>query len=162
MGTDKGYEAWEEIPGATGYRLLHATEWEYVCRAGTQTEWSVGNDETLLVKFCQMPSSKSSIVGSKLPNAWGFHDMHGNVYEWCFDKTNSSVGSPRVLRGGSWGGTVASCRSANRGTSAPSDRSGGMGFRLALSPSIESSKKEAEPSGGGTEGATAEQRPELP
>jgi len=159
------HDGWEEIPGATGYRLLHGTEWEweYASRAGTQTEFSIGNEEMLLSKYCQMsPAKMSSIVGSKLPNAWGFHDMHGNVWEWCFDGYKVPDGLFRASRGGGWNDAVAHCRSAYRSTDARAFRYYGMGFRLALSPSNESSGKQAKPSGVGTEGATAEQRPELP
>ncbi len=153
------HDSWEEIPSASGYRLLRVLEWEYACRAGTQTEFSSGNDETLLVKFCQMlPSKLTSIVGSKLPNAWGVHDMHGNVSEWCFEKYSSSISS-RLHCGGSWGRGAAYCRSAYRNSDAPTLRNGSMGFRLALSPSSESAVKGAEPVGLGTEGAPAEQRP---
>ena len=156
------FDSWEEIPSATGYRLLRELEWEYACRAGTQTAFSSGNDENLLVKYFQMsPPRSTSIAGSKLPNAWGLHDMHGNVSEWCFEKYDSR-GSNRVSRGGSWGDLAASCRSPSRYSFAPTMRNNFMGFRLALSPSNEFGVKVAEPVGGGTEGATAEQRPEMP
>jgi len=151
-------DAWEEIPGTTGYRLLREAEWEEACRAGTETEYSSGNDEIVLVKYSQMyPFQLTSLSGSRLPNGWGLHDMHGNVSEWCFDK--SSEGRYRVLRGGSWYVRAANCRSASRFLGAPADRDLLLGFRLALSPSRESGVQVAEPAGVGTEGAPAEQRP---
>ena len=126
---------WEEIPGATGNRLLREAEWENACRAGTETKYSSGSDETVLVKYSQMyPSKLTSIAGSKLPNGLGLHDMHGNVLEWCFDKYDST-GSSRVFRGGSWNDVAANCRSANRLRFEPSSRHSPVGFRLALSPS---------------------------
>ena len=138
------YDAWRVIPGSTGYRLLREAEWEYACRAGTTTEFSSGDDETLLVSYCQMfPSKLTSVCGKKLPNAWGMHDVHGNVWEWCWD-FYSEQGSGRVGRGGSWIYDAAFCRSAPRGTAAPTGRAGSYGFRLALSsPSAQS--PEAEP-----------------
>ena len=129
--------------------------------------FSSGNDETMLVKYCQMhPSKLTSIAGSKLPNAWGLHDMHGNVFEWCSEIYRSEIymseGSDRVFRGGSWDGGAAGCRSECRSSYNPSYRYDNLGFRLALSPSSESLVKVAEAVGEGTEGASAEQRPELP
>ncbi|MCX7389069.1 MAG: SUMF1/EgtB/PvdO family nonheme iron enzyme [Planctomycetales bacterium] len=104
------YDAWRVIPGATGYRLLHEAEWEYACRAGTSTVFSSGDDETLLVGYCQMyPSKLTAVCGEKLPNAWGLHDVHGNVWEWCADLFGESDGSIRVIRGGGWDDGAADC-----------------------------------------------------
>ncbi len=67
----------EAFMSDTNYRLLHEAEWEYACRAGTLTEYSSGDDESLLVGYCQMvPSKLTALVGQKLPNAWGLHDAH--------------------------------------------------------------------------------------
>ncbi len=127
-----GVDKWEEVDGATGYRLPRELEWEYACRAGSQTDWSTGSDESLLASYCQVyPSKLASPTGKKLPNAWGMHDMHGNVREWCWDLDRSD----RVCRGGSWFDEAAYCRSAYRLRGVPSYRSNSLGFRLALSPS---------------------------
>ncbi len=167
---EKDYDAWRVVPGVAGYRLLREAEWEHACRAGTSTEFSSGDDEGLLAAYCQMyPSKLTAVSGEKLPNAWGLHDTHGNVWEWCEGSRDSggSGVSYRVNRGGSWRNDAAFCRSAYRGSYVPADHTSLIGFRLALSsPSgvtPEAFKGEgAKPSGGGTEGASAEQRPELP
>ena len=120
------------IPGSTGYRLLHEAEWEYACRAGTLTEFSSGDDETLLVDYCQMyPSELTSVCGEKLPNAWGLHDTHGNVWEWCWDKQSTSD-FLRVVRGGSFFGEERWVRSSRRDCLPPDYRHAHYGFRIAM------------------------------
>ncbi len=80
------HSAWRQIPGASGYRLLTEAEWEYACRAGTATKFSTGDDDTLLANYGQMYGAyNAEPCGAKLPNAWGLHDVHGNVHEWCWD-----------------------------------------------------------------------------
>jgi formylglycine-generating enzyme required for sulfatase activity len=79
-----------------------------------------------------VPSKLASPSGKKLPNAWGLHDMHGNVWEWCWDLYDSE-GSLRVNRGGSWLLNAALCGSASRGRGTPVIRDILVGFRLALS-----------------------------
>jgi hypothetical protein len=128
-------DKWEQVEGANGYRLPKELEWEVACRAGSDTAWSTGSDESQLASYCQMiPSKLASVCGQKLPNALGLHDMHGNVFEWCWNR-DDSLGSVRVNRGGSWGDEAANCRSANRNGRDPSHRYHLNGFRLALSPS---------------------------
>jgi len=146
------YDAWRIIAGSTGYRLPGEAEWECACRAGTLTEFSSGDDEMLLVRYCQMlPAKLTSVCSEKLPNAWGLHDVHGNVWEWCWDLYNAGR-SYRVLRGGGWNNVAAYCRSALRTTFDPTNRTDDYGFRLALSPSGVSAERAkdtgAEPAGG--------------
>ena len=131
------------------YRLPTEAEWEYACRAGTTTKHSFGDDESELgyAWLSENSGDETHPVGSKLPNAWGLYDMHGNVWEWCqdwfffsssgsvTDPTGPATGSYRVIRGGSWSNTAGYCRSAYRGRYGPSGRSNGSGFRVSLSPS---------------------------
>jgi tetratricopeptide (TPR) repeat protein len=131
-GQESESDWWVQVEGANGYRLPKELEWEYACRAGSDTAWSTGSDESLLASYCQMfPSRLASVCGQKLPNAWGLHDMHGNVWEWFWDPE----GSVRVLRGGGWSYGAAFCRSAIRYGYDPSGWDYDLGFRVALSPS---------------------------
>jgi formylglycine-generating enzyme required for sulfatase activity len=130
------------------YRLPTEAEWEYACRAGTETRYSFGDDESRLGEYAWYygnSGNETHAVGTKKPNAWGLFDMHGNVREWCSDwygeypkgavtdPQGPSHASVRVLRGGSWLGSASLCRSAHRGT-VLSLTEGYLGFRLALSP----------------------------
>jgi formylglycine-generating enzyme required for sulfatase activity len=138
----------EERKAGRVYRLPTEAEWEYACRAGTSTKFSFGDDEKLFGDygwFDGNPVKQTHPVGQKKPNAWGLHDMHGNVLEWCSDwyeiyadgeVTNPegpSSGSTRVYRGGCWLSSALYCRSASRLWNLPSYRDDILGFRLALS-----------------------------
>ena len=109
------------------YRLPTVVEWEYACRAGTTTAYSTGNGEDALLKagwFIKNSGNQSHLVGQKKPNAWGLYDMHGNISEWCANRTdtyttdsklvNREIKAERDHRGGSWGLTASDCRSASR------------------------------------------------
>jgi formylglycine-generating enzyme required for sulfatase activity len=130
------------------YRLPTEAEWEYACRAGTQTAYSFGNSESELGDYAwydENSGGKSHPVGSKKPNAWGLYDMHGNVYEWCqdwygdypsgsvTDPTGAASGSVRVFRGGSWFIYSDFCRSAYRDWYTPGLRYFDLGFRVLRS-----------------------------
>jgi formylglycine-generating enzyme required for sulfatase activity len=135
-----------------GYRLPTEAEWEYACRAGTTTAFNNSNNDytnTALVGtvawYYNNSSSKTHQVGLKTANAWGLYDMHGNVYEWCWDwygNYSSSAqsdpvgafpGSARVRRGGKWDFNGDNLRSAYRGYAPPYNRYSSCGFRLVHS-----------------------------
>ena len=68
-----------------GYRLPTEAEWEYACRAGTESSYFFGNDSSLLVFYALIEGSETSPVGQFRPNAFGLHDTYSNVTEWCHD-----------------------------------------------------------------------------
>lgn len=157
----------EEKQAGRVYRLPTEAEWEYACRAGSDTTYYFNNDFRVLKIngwYRENSSIRTHDVGQLNPNAWGLYDIHGNVGEWCSDwygeypagaandPTGPSEGSFRVYRGGSWLLGAHLCRSASRGWSAPSFR-GDAGFRIALSSpseiasSSEASVKQTEESG---------------
>ena len=155
-----------------GFRLPTESEWEIASRYWTRTPYGFGRDASLFDRygwFQENSVGQTHVPRTLRPNLAGLFDMHGNVLEWCHDwygnygsTTNplgAGTGSYRVSRGGGWYDEAAVCRSANRDTSVPTYRGIDMGFRLALSPSIESQGQAAKPVGVGTEGAVAEQRP---
>jgi len=127
------------------YRLPTEAEWEYACRAGSSTAYSFGNDASRLSQFGWFNGNSESSahpVGEKRPNAWGLHDMHGNVWEWCSDRfgeyrlgrvadpTGPSNGKDRVHRGGAWNIFARDCRSAFRRKVTPNGRGNDLGFRI--------------------------------
>jgi serine/threonine protein kinase/formylglycine-generating enzyme required for sulfatase activity len=132
----------------TGYRLPTEAEWEYACRAGSNTRYSFGDAETDLpghAWYARFVVGRTRAVGEKRPNAWGLYDMHGNVWEWCWDWHDENyyrqrlhldpVGPPsgthRVLRGGSFVDYPASVRSAIRGRDLPTNQDKYNGLRIA-------------------------------
>jgi formylglycine-generating enzyme required for sulfatase activity len=148
-----------DLPGGWEFRLPTEAQWEYACRAGTVTATAFGN--TLSSKQANFqgkpyngaeagPSLKRACrVGSYPANAWGLHDMHGNVFEWCRDwyhpglpggndpdlssikgSKNRSGSHSRVRRGGCWADEGWPCRSAFRLRFEPERRSDHIGFRV--------------------------------
>lgn len=129
---------------ATGYRLPTEAEWEFLCRAATTTRWSHGEDEAGLGRhawYRDNAGGRPHAVGEKFPNPWGLFDMHGNVYELCYDApreytsahTHHPVGAisiHRALRGG--GGVAApaaALRFAARSSIVRTTPSPSVGFR---------------------------------
>ena len=137
--------------GDSLYRLPSEAEWEYACRAGTQTRWSFGDDESQLTHYawysantCEVGECYAHAVGLKRPNAWGLYDMHGNVWEWVqdwygrdyytssprVDPLGPSYGSRRVIRGGDFSADARLLRSAQRFYYLPGIRGYWLGARL--------------------------------
>ena len=141
------------IPSDWEYRLPTEAEWEYACRAGTNTRYSFGDDESMLGDYAWCTAESQSPaewyaheVGLKKPNPWNLHDMHGNVSEWCQDHWSDVLpggddpvvdrfASNRIHRGGSWFSEPVDCRSACRSLDAPEYRDDNVGFRLSFVPS---------------------------
>ncbi|MDE0577814.1 MAG: formylglycine-generating enzyme family protein, partial [Opitutales bacterium] len=114
------------LPAGMAYQLPTEAQWEYACRAGTTTAFSFGDVLTAKDANFGRNMGETTDVGKYPANPWGFHDMHGNVWEWtadCYgdyssgavrDPVGPADGSYRVLRGGSWGSTAFIARSATR------------------------------------------------
>jgi formylglycine-generating enzyme required for sulfatase activity len=111
------------------YHLPSEAQWEYACRAGTETAYHYGDKITTELANYSSEVGQTTAVGTYPPNRWGLYDMHGNVLEWCQDHWHSNYeGAPadgsawmaggnssnRVLRGGSWDHNPRGCRSASR------------------------------------------------
>ncbi|MEE6295279.1 formylglycine-generating enzyme family protein [Georgenia wangjunii] len=117
-------------PTADGYRLPTEAEWERACRAGTNGPRY--GDLDAIAWYRGNSGGRAHDVGGKEPNAWGLHDVLGNVWEWCWDTYDPEVyGSYRVLRGGGWFDEHWSCRASVRRRSHPTYRIDDVGFRLA-------------------------------
>lgn len=114
----------EELSAVTGKRCRLPTEieWEYACRAGTQSLWHNGSDPRELgnVAWCGGVELRPRAPGLKAPNRWGLHDMHGNVREWCLPASDDSVyvgpqaATNRIARGGDFNSGARHCMSAYR------------------------------------------------
>ncbi len=137
-----------------GLRLPTEAEWEYACRAGTNTLLNSGENITTDVGPCpqldrlgwykENSGYKTHPVGELMPNTWGIYDMHGNVWEWCqdwfdfysqglaTDPTGPVGGDDRVIRGGGWGDNPWECQSTFRRPETPSYRSPLLGFRVVM------------------------------
>jgi len=162
MGSNPSYFKGEQLPVesiswndcqdflaklGTNYRLPSEAQWEYACRAGTTTKYYAGELEQCLDSIAWYYKNTgwgTHKVGLKQPNAWGFYDMHGNVWEWCRDwygrnyytnspatnPTGPASGSDRVLRGGSWLSSALGLRFAFRLYIGPTLRGNSLGFRV--------------------------------
>jgi formylglycine-generating enzyme required for sulfatase activity len=137
--------------GSTGFRLPTEAEWEYACRAGTQTPFYNGSTDDNTVGALAWYSANSGYgthaVGGKAVNGFGLYDMLGNVWEWVNDwygtypssaQTNPtgpvSASSYRVLRGGAWTYATGYVRSSYRSTGTPGNTRYSLGFRVARTP----------------------------
>lgn len=143
------YTAWLSKTLGKRYRLLSEAEWEYVCRAGTDTQYFFGDKPAQLRDYAwyrENSNHQTQPVGSKRANAFGLHDVLGNIWEWCDDIWHDTyLGAPadgrpwleggeagsRVTRGGSWFGGPKNLRSATRRSSPADDWSYYVGFRVA-------------------------------
>ncbi len=157
------------LPGEWEYALPTEAEWEYACRAGSSFRYSFGDDSKELHRFAnyadksllgddgamQFADSRCddgigkalALVGSYRPNAWGLHDMHGNVAEWCADrylprligglnplvdgKVKEATGDG-VIRGGAWCSTPEYCAAAFRNSEFAGKQRDFIGFRVVL------------------------------
>ncbi len=145
--------SWNTIQGflsATGLRLPTEAEWEYACRAGTQTPFYNGSTDVrtvgTLAWYSQSSGGQSHPVGDKLANAFGFHDMLGNLWEWVSDRyggyTAQAQADPtgpenafyRTLRGGAWTENTQAVTSSWRCPIHPDGWSYTIGFRVARTP----------------------------
>ena len=154
------YVSWQDAQGfcqklGAEFGLPTEAQWEYACRAGSETGYWFGDDEKKLGDYAwyggnarNVAESYAHIVGQKKPNRWGLYDMHGNVREWCQDwyakdyyrkspardPMNNAKSAYRVLRGGSWDYNPWNCRSADRSYNTPGSRNEYLGFRLSRTP----------------------------
>lgn len=141
--------SWVSAKTGRTARLPSEAEWEYAARAGTTTAWYVGDDESAALTIGVFKTGHGTEpVGKHVPNAWGFYDLSGNVYEWCSDvyapyptglatdpRTETpAAGEPlrRVLRGGSWLKEPKRARSAARYRNTPGSRNADNGFRFVV------------------------------
>ncbi len=145
-------------PWARGVRLPTEEEWEYACRAGTETAYWNGDKAADLDRVgwtSESSGHQTHAVGEKPANAWGLYDVHGNVWEWTLspwtsdysakkdgfeldprsvDRAAASGGGQRVIRGGGYGNDADYARAACRGNGNPDIGRGNLGFRLLLPP----------------------------
>jgi formylglycine-generating enzyme required for sulfatase activity len=142
----KAYTELLSVQSGQAYRLLTESEWEYCCRAGSTTKYNFG--DSISQSQAQFNANATVEVGTFPPNAWGLHDMHGNVWEWCEDVWHGNYSSAptdgsawlqgqddfvvlRAHRGGSWGSAPEALRSASRnGTTGFNTRVEVIGFRV--------------------------------
>ncbi|OAI49773.1 hypothetical protein AYO44_06135 [Planctomycetaceae bacterium SCGC AG-212-F19] len=147
----------EEKQASRVYRLPTEAEWEYACRAGTPTPFSIGPALTgAQANFDAnfpagdgekaRPTGRTMPVGTYAANNFGLHDMHGNLWEWCADwyeggyyrasprrdPPGPTAGRFRVVRGGSWRNHAATCRAAYRNALVPNNRDPYTGFRVVI------------------------------
>lgn len=117
---------------SNGFRLPTEAEWEYACRAGTQGPRYSELEE--IAWYSENSNGHPQPVGNKKANNWGFHDMLGNVWEWCSDLYDPEVyGDYRIFRGGGWADGPRGCLATNRRRGHPTFKIDDLGFRVARS-----------------------------
>ena len=126
------------------FELPTEAQWEYACRAGTSGRYAGTGRLDDLGWYNGNSRGTLHPVAQKKPNAWGLHDMHGNVWEWCSDwygaypskavtdPTGAASDDNRIQRGGCFWTSSQYCRSASRHGSPPVDSRAGEGFRLVV------------------------------
>ena len=142
------------LPPDKKYTLPTEAQWEYACRAGTNSVFGTGDTLTSQDAnfYGKMPygttepgeyREKTTPVATFPPNPWGLFDMHGNVYEWCSDwyeesptttknPSGPASGDGRIIRGGAWDRKSSSCRAAYRYSRDPNRRAHNIGFRVVI------------------------------
>ncbi len=157
-------ENWECDFEANGYRLPTEAEWEYACRAGTETRYFFGNNAKELEKYgwySKNSAANTHPVGLRKPNGWGLYDMCGNVAEWCNDfyskdyygrspsenPRGPAEGKEKVIRGGAWNSSADACRSCYRSSDISIDdtclANDAIGFRCVRSVGDEDTERQA-------------------
>jgi formylglycine-generating enzyme required for sulfatase activity len=149
------WNAVQIVDGSNGYRMPTEAQWEYACRAGTTTPFYTGANLTTSQgnydgRYPYHNNAKGVTrdrtvpVGSFAPNEWGLYDMHGNVWEWCWnwygpyvagpktDPLGAATGTYKVARSGAYNNRGQNLRSAARGSSDPSFRGSNIGLRVVL------------------------------
>ena len=125
-------------------RLPTEDQWEFACRAGTTTKYCFGDDVGQLSAYAWWSNFAGNVaenaeyhaheVGQLKPNAWGLHDVHGNVSEWCEDWGYGDSSGDRVHRGGSWLSNEVDCQTTNRDGRNQFHGYHDIGFRVAIVP----------------------------
>ncbi|HVW22231.1 MAG TPA: formylglycine-generating enzyme family protein [Opitutaceae bacterium] len=142
-----------QLAARTGrrFRLPTEAQWEYACRAGTDTPWSFGAQDERAGDYAWCGANSGGAthrVGAKRPNPWGLYDMHGNVAEWCADvyakhtydggaatdPAGPARGPSMVCRGGAWGDDSDMLRCAYRNCDGPGGATAGIGLRCVMLP----------------------------
>ncbi|NQT88113.1 formylglycine-generating enzyme family protein, partial [bacterium] len=136
-----------EKTGQGGFCLPTEAQWEYACRVGTVTRYHFGDEKEQLSDYgwwVGNSAKQAHPVGTRKPNPWGLHDLHGGVFEWCQDGYGDYVagdqvdptgvpGAPnRPLRGGSWGRPAYHCSSPYRNNTLPGRKYDHVGLRVCL------------------------------